>query len=516
MGQTGCSFPLAIRSILQYSIINVFISILNWGWFNVYANHTIQYPLHAIILELMGHPKQEDFHYQKIKQNSYLVIPSSDRQELENMNNKRSRYIFIPTLILPLALLGLLLAGMGSNAVARGDVQTLEQTKTQPAVMKDGRVEYAAGRVVVKFRSTFNVATERGQLNTGLPQVDSLLAVQGVSSMRSLFYPQGMQQGIQNAELAHIYLLELETRQDVLDAVKAFQNSPEVEWAEPDYIARCASENSTQLRTTTPNDPLLPSQWGLSKIHAPDAWDVVTGTSTVVIAVLDSGIDKTHPDLSGKLWVNPGEIPGNGIDDDNNGYIDDVNGWNFVNNNNDPSDDNGHGTQVAGIAAAATNNGLGIAGMCWNCKIMPVKVMQSSGIANYSDITTGVWYAAQKGAEVINLSLGGYGNSSALHAAIQEAVNTYGAVVVGGAGNDNLNAAFYPAAYDEVLAVAGTTATDEKATLSNYGTWVDVSAPAINITTTFLGGDWGPVNGTSFAAPFVSGLAGLLHSQHLE
>ena len=282
-------------------------------------------------------------------------------------------------------------------------------------------------------------------------------------------------------------------------------NSSEVEWAEPDYIARAAS---------IPNDPLLPGQWGLAKVNASAAWDVVTGTQSVVIAVLDSGIDKTHLDLSGKLWVNPGEIAGNGIDDDNNGYVDDVNGWDFVNSDNDPSDDNGHGTQVAGIAAADTNNAAGIAGMCWNCKIMPVKVMQGSGVANYSDITAGVLYAAQKGAKVINLSLGGYGNSSALRSAIQAAVNTYGAVVVGGAGNDNLNAAFYPAAYDEVLAVAGTTETDEKAGLSNYGTWVDVSAPAINITTTFLGGDWGPVNGTSFAAPFASGLAGLLRSQH--
>ena len=172
--------------------------------------------------------------------------------------------------------------------------------------------------------------------------------------------------------------------------LKAFASDPTVEWAEPDYIARAAS---------VPDDPLLPGQWGLAKVNATAAWNVVTGTQSVVIAVLDSGIDKTHIDLSGKLWVNPGEIAGNGIDDDNNGYVDDVNGWDFVNNDNDPSDDNGHGTQVAGIAAAETNNAAGMAGMCWNCKIMPVKVMQGSGVANYSDITAGVLYAAQKGAE---------------------------------------------------------------------------------------------------------------------
>jgi subtilisin family serine protease/NDP-sugar pyrophosphorylase family protein len=415
------------------------------------------------------------------------------------------------SLILPLITIFLLLRLLTGTAAAK-PVELLDTSNKQPVTASNlsndqpGDYPYAPDRVIVKFRSDVNFsAGEKGEVRAGMPALNNLLASQGVQEAHPLLNIMLDKGKPELAGLSRIHVLQLSRGSNVLRAVDAFTKDPNVEWAEPDYIARAAS---------VPNDPLLTGQWGLAKIGAVQAWDMVTGTSTVVIAVLDTGIDMTHLDFTGKLWVNPGEIAGNGIDDDNNGYVDDVNGWNFVGGNNDPSDDNGHGTQVAGIAGAATNDGTGIAGVCWNCKIMPVKVMQGSGIANYSDITAGVLYAAQKGAKVINLSLGGYGNSSALRSAIQAAVNTYGAVVVGGAGNDNLNAAFYPAAYDEVLAVAGTTDTDEKATLSNYGIWVDVSAPAINITTTFLGGDWGPVNGTSFAAPFVSGLAGLLRSQH--
>jgi len=328
------------------------------------------------------------------------------------------------------------------------------------------------------------------------------LMAQGVTTAQTLFHARpGTSSAI---GLERIYRLELTADADMNKAVAALGTDPDIEWAEPDYIAHAIS---------IPDDPLYTEQWGLSKINAPDAWDIVTGTQTVVIAVVDSGIDLTHPDLQANLWANPGEIPGNGIDDDNNGYVDDVRGWNFVNGTNNVYDGNGHGTQVAGVAAAVTDNALGIAGVCWNCKIMPVRVMADSGISNYSDIALGIRYAADKGAKVINLSLGGYSYSNALRDAIDYAVNEKGAVVVGGAGNDNVSTLFYPAAYDNVLAVAGTTADDTKAEFSDYGTWVDISAPAVEITTTYLGGDWGPANGTSLAAPFVAGMAALIRSQ---
>jgi len=311
--------------------------------------------------------------------------------------------------------------------------------------------------------------------------------------------------------LDHIFLLKLAPDANIADAVSAIELSPEVDWAEPDYLAYPAAET---LIDNVPNDPFYSFQWGLPRVQAPSAWDITTGLPTVTIAIIDSGIDFGHEDLSGQVWVNPGEIASNGLDDDNNGFIDDINGWDFVAEDNNPLDDNGHGTQVAGVVAAATNNTTGIAGICWNCRIMPIKVMQVSGAANYSDIAQGVLYAARKGARVINLSLGGYSDSIALHAAIQEASNTYGAVVVAGAGNDNTIAPFYPAAYSEVLAVAGTTSMDMKAANSNYGKWVDISAPGENIYTTFSGGGYGAVNGTSYAAPLVAGVAGLLRSKH--
>ncbi len=141
-----------------------------------------------------------------------------------------------------------------------------------------------------------------------------------------------------------------------------------MEWAEPDYLA---------YPVTIPNDPQFPSQWGLSLIDAPAAWDISTGSPTVTIALLDSGQDFSHPDLTSKIWTNPGENAGNGLDDDNNGYIDHLHGWEFVNTDNDPADDNGHGTQTAGVAGAASNNGIGVAGVCWNCSLLPVKVMSA-------------------------------------------------------------------------------------------------------------------------------------------
>jgi subtilisin family serine protease len=307
-----------------------------------------------------------------------------------------------------------------------------------------------------------------------------------------------------DSELSHIYRLRLSADTDVLRTVQDLSAHPAVQYAEPDYLAHII---------TAPNDPEYSGQWALAKIDAPAAWDVGTGTTDAVIAIVDAGIEVTHPDLSGQLWQNPGEIAGNSIDDDNNGHVDDVYGWNLVNNNNDLSDNTGHGTEVAGIAAAATNNNVGIAGMCWQCRLMVVKVVQPGGVANYSDIAAGLVYAAQKGAKIINISLGGNSDSITLKTAIANAAQT--AVVVAGAGNDSSSAPFYPAAYDDyVLAVAGTTQTDTKVSTSNYGAWVDMSAPGENIRTTFTGGGYGDASGTSVAAPFVSGLAGLLRSQH--
>lgn len=307
------------------------------------------------------------------------------------------------------------------------------------------------------------------------------------------------------SQVNQIYKVHLEPGADAAVAIRRLEANPNVLFAEPDYLAHLI---------TTPNDPLYNGQWGLTKINAPAAWDVTTGSNSVVIAVIDSGLDIDHPDLAGQLWTNPGEIAGNGIDDDNNGHIDDIHGWNMIDDNADLSDNTGHGTEVAGVLGAVSNNGQGVAGVCWDCRLMVLKVTQSGGVANYSDIIEAVHYAALKGADVINLSLGGSSDSVSLRLAVDEAAET--AVVVGGAGNDNNDTLFYPAAYESVLAVAGTGVSDAKVSSSNYGSWVNVTAPGETITTTFDGGSYGMTSGTSMAAPYVSGLAGLLRSANID
>jgi subtilisin family serine protease len=302
--------------------------------------------------------------------------------------------------------------------------------------------------------------------------------------------------------LDRIFRLRFDAATDLEQAVRTLQAHPDVDFVEPDYVAH---------PLVTPNDPNYSSQWALAKINAAAAWDVGTGSNTVAIATVDSGVLATHADLINRFWVNPGEIAGNSLDDDNNGYVDDINGWNLPGNTANVSDSTGHGTQVAGIIGAATNNSVGVAGVCWNCRLMIVKVTQAGGIANYSDIAAGVVYAAHKGAKVINISLGGSADSATLRAAI--ALATQAAVVVAGAGNDDSAARFYPAAYDGVLAVAGTSTTDTKTNTSNYGDWVDVAAPA-EATTTLSDGTYGTASGTSIAGPFASGLAGLLAGLH--
>ncbi|MCE7984072.1 MAG: hypothetical protein DYG89_23100 [Caldilinea sp. CFX5] len=374
----------------------------------------------------------------------------------------------------------------------------------------DPPLAYAPGVVIVKVKPGVRLATKPG-IVTGNALVSAnnsdlapVLQASGVRGAESLFTAGGAETarvaGVDNP-LARIYRLHLAADANVSTAVELLRTSAAVEYAEPDYLAQAA---------LIPNDPMWGNQWALSKINAPAAWDVTQGAATTIIALIDSGIDPAHPDLVGKLWQND-DIAGNGIDDDQNGKIDDSNGWNFVTEANNVADLNGHGTQVAGVAGASTNNGLGVAGLCWHCPLMPVVAMQANGVANYSTIANAVVYAAANGASVINLSLGGYADSSLLREAIREAATT--AVIVAAAGNDDSVTPFYPAAYPEVIAVAATGATDQKAIFSNYGPWVDLAAPGELIQTTTIS-DYTASSGTSVATPLVAGVAGLLKSHH--
>jgi len=258
---------------------------------------------------------------------------------------------------------------------------------------------------------------------------------------------------------------------------KAYSSNPRVEYAEPDFIAQALG---------TPNDPGFANQWGMVKVQASEAWDVTTGSPDVTIAILDTGVDLDHPDLASKIVAN--------INFSSSSTVDDV---------------HGHGTHVAGIAAAITNNGIGVAGLGYRATIMNVKVLGDDGLGYDSWIAKGIIWAADNGAEVINLSLGSPAPGSTLETAIKYAWSK-GVVVVAAAGNYGNSAPCYPAYYTNCIAVAGTDHYDRLAGWSNYGDWVDVAAPGVNIVSTLINSGYGYKSGTSMASPHAAGLAALV------
>jgi thermitase len=278
-----------------------------------------------------------------------------------------------------------------------------------------------------------------------------------------------------------------------------------IQFVEPNHFVQAA---------ITPNDPYWVDQYGPVQIQAPLAWGITTGSASVTIAIVDTGVDLTHPDLMTKLWNNAKEDPHNGIDDDLDGYVDNWRGWDFLNQDNDPQDDHGHGTHVAGIAAATTHNHLGIAGVAWGARIMPLKVLDSSGNGLESDVAEAIVWATQHGAKIINLSLGGEPAS-----VMEEAVNyayAHGALMIGAAGNSGLQDVLYPAAYPNALAVAATDANNQRTSFSSYGPEVDLVAPGAGIYSTYwnagTSSQYARLSGTSMAAPHVAGVAALLTS----
>jgi subtilisin family serine protease len=282
----------------------------------------------------------------------------------------------------------------------------------------------------------------------------------------------------------------------VEEAVEILKADPDIEYAEPNYLRYAMA--------TIPDDTDFTRLWGLNNsgqsvngivgtadrdIDAPEAWDIATGSSTVVIAVLDSGGAYDHADLSDNIWSNTDEIPDNGVDDDGNGYVDDLRGWDFVDNDNDPSDSYDHGTHVAGTIAAKGNNGIGVTGVCWTAKIMPLKFLDASGAGTVLGEIAAIDYAIQNGANIINASYGGSGLSQIEYDAIANA-NAAGIVFVAAAGNaaaDIDTTPVYPAGHDlaNIVSVASTNQDDALSSFSNYGhASVDVAAPGENIYST--------------------------------
>ncbi len=265
----------------------------------------------------------------------------------------------------------------------------------------------------------------------------------------------------------------------------------------------------------TPNDPYWNVQWGPLKIDAPGAWEITTGSAQVIMAIIDTGVDLNHLDLVNQLWVNPGEIPNDGLDNEGNGFVDDLHGWRFLagGQSNNVQDDHGHGTHVAGIAGAQGNNGIGIAGMCWGCRLMILKALDSSGKGRYSDVADAIVYAVDNGARIINLSLGGASSTQELEEAVNYA-SAQDALVVAAAGNYGSSVYYYPGAYPAAFAVAATDSADQHPSYSNSGPEVDIAAPGTDIYSTCMSSSYCYKSGTSMATPHVSGLAALIWTQH--
>lgn len=308
--------------------------------------------------------------------------------------------------------------------------------------------------------------------------------------------------------IKNIYHLKVPPSKTIEEMLEEYRKDPDVEYAEPNYIRKAFR---------TPNDYVPANQWGIDQIQAPEAWDTETGKGDVVIAILDTGVDYDHEDLAGNMWT------------DSNGYY----GYDFVNGDDYPDDDfnDSHGTHCAGIAAAVTNNGIGIAGVSWKSKIMAVKMLNELGEGSVDGEVEGIHYAADNGAEIISMSFGTSGYPPTPSDSERDAINyayEKGCVLVAASGNDNEPYVAYPAAYENVIAVGATNSSDERchpgdwpadlSSGSNYGTELDVLAPGVTILSTVRMGtgtvdlNYDNMDGTSMATPFVSGLAALILS----
>jgi subtilisin family serine protease/Ca2+-binding RTX toxin-like protein len=356
---------------------------------------------------------------------------------------------------------------------------------------------YASNKLIVKFNDTINIAQANEMKNTlGVVKTETI-------------------------KLTGAQIWTLSGKTSVETTLATYRNSSLFKYIEPDYIVTTAA---------TPNDPGFPQLWGLNNtgqnggtpdadIDAPEAWDIETGNPNLVIGVIDTGVDYNHPDLVGNIWTNPGEIAGDGIDNDNNGYIDDIRGWDFAYNDNNPMDVQGHGTHVSGTIAGKGNNGVGVTGVAWNAKIMPLKFLDDTGSGSTSNAISAINYATAKGVKITNNSWGGGGYSQALYDAIN-AAGQQGALFIAAAGNESNNndtLPSYPASYNlaNIISVASTTRTDSLSSFSNYGlTSVDLGAPGSNIYSTTPNNTYSTYSGTSMASPHVAGAAALVWSEN--
>ncbi len=417
-------------------------------------------------------------------------------------------------------------------AVSAGPVQLEQREYVVPKISPE---HYWSNVIIVKTKSMQR--PDKSALSFQSLAWQQTLAPLSVQSIRAPF--QRSEVAIQEVDpigIERIFEIRYGLDIDAFDACAMVAANPDVEYACPVY---------RRFLYFTPNDPKLNSQYALTRIEAQKAWDINTGSTTVVIADIDSGVDFEHEDLAANLWTNPGEIgtdgsgrdkKTNGVDDDGNGFKDDYRGWDYIGSvsyqellqgtrkpDNDPKVRNAnmdgelnHGTATTGCAVAVTNNSKGIASIGYKCKYLPIKCGSDLTGKEIVSGYEGIRYAAALGAKVINCSWGGLGNSQAEQDLINS-VTAKGALVVAAAGNDNHNletTMHYPGNYENVLCVGSTDGSDNKSSFSNYGRRVDVWAPGSGIQCVLSPNTYGNMDGTSFSCPIVSGLCGLVRSLH--
>jgi thermitase len=394
-------------------------------------------------------------------------------------------------------------------------------------IAQNKEVEYANNRLILKLKTPYeSILQNRSDNKTtilGIAEVDILNIELGCKEA----------QFIKGGGIVRSIVLEFKTPIDIQKAIESYKNTGKFEYVEPDFIGHGdgVQECSPDI---VPNDTYFSRQWGLKNdgtftltssvtgndIKAVDAWDITTGSTKNIICILDSGCKLDHPEFTGRIWQNSKEIANNGIDDDKNGKIDDIQGWDFANNDKDPTDDHGHGTNVTGILGASGNNSIGYSGVDWKSQLMVIKALDANNSGLYSWWESGIYYAVDNGAKVINMSVVGNSNSSSLEAAVNYAWNK-GVIIVACMGNDNVGVSRYPASFNNLIAVGSVNPNGKRSVPfswsatsgSNYGSHIDVCAPGNYIyglsynSNTSFNTYW---SGTSQATPHATGLAGLM------
>jgi subtilisin family serine protease len=394
--------------------------------------------------------------------------------------------------------------------------------------------EYIPNEIIIKIKSQSSISLKKitEQLKSfnnqfGIYTIDSLNKKYNIEKIKSLF-PDNKLISLKKEVISNfpdgIYVIRFNNLTNINDVVLDYGASPDIEYAQLNYIYRIHNNNS---------EPVSDEQWGLKKIYADKAWQIETGSKDVLISIIDTGIDYLHQDLRENIWINSGEDINkngivdssdfNGIDDDGNGFIDDIMGWDFtdvpsypddgdyLNPDSDPMDENGHGTSIAGIIAGTGSNG--VYGVAPGCRIMNLRCATSKGFLQDDDIASAVIYAVMNGARIINMSFGDFIYSKVLKDIIEFAYGN-NCVVITSSGNNGDDRPTYPAGFDKIISVGATNQDDSLAQFSSFGNSLDVTAPGSNIYATKIGNNYGYISGTSASAGFVSGLAGLIISHN--